>query len=153
MQDIEYALEDFHKVKEEAQPLLELHWDEIAVHKDKIKLNPDWEKVEALSKEGKLGVYTVRDNGVLVGYFAVIADTSLHYRDHIFAHNDVIFIKKEYRNRKIGFGLIDFAERDLKRKGVSLLLVNTKVHQPFDELMLGMGYDLMERLYSKYIGD
>jgi hypothetical protein len=30
-----------------------------------------------------------------------------------------------------------------------LMMINTKVHLPFDQLMIGMGFDLIERIYSK----
>jgi hypothetical protein len=51
-----------------------------------------------------------------------------------------------------GFKLIKYAESRLKEMGVSVIHINTKVHAPFDSLMDRMGYNLIERLYSKYIG-
>jgi hypothetical protein len=52
-----------------------------------------------------------------------------------------------------GYKLIKSAETYLQKSGVSLININTKVHTPFDKLMVKMGYNLIERLYSKYIGD
>jgi len=36
---------------------------------------------------------------------------------------------------------------------VSVLNINTKTHKPFDSLMEYLGFNLIERVYSKYIGD
>ena len=150
---ISYAIETYQTVQEEMRTLVGEHWEEIAVNKDKIKLNPDWESYERLSDEGYLGIYTARSNGALVGYFIVVATPNIHYKDHIFGVNDVLFLQKKYRKRLTGVKLIKFAEKDLKEKGVSVLVINTKVHTPFDKILERMKYSLVERVYSKYIGE
>jgi hypothetical protein len=40
---MEFAIENLAKVRREIEPLLEQHWQEIALNKDIIKMNPDWE--------------------------------------------------------------------------------------------------------------
>lgn len=143
-------LDTFWKDSEE---LLELHWEELANNRDKIKLNPDKERYYVMEDLGKLKVFTVRDSGDLVGYFLVVVDTGLHYKDHLFATNDVIFLHKSHRGSSVGKKLIEFAQDCLEEDGVSVLTINTKVHQPFDGLMEHMGFNLSERVYSKYIGE
>ena len=93
------------------------------------------------------------DNQELVGYFCVVATKSLHYKDHIFATCDIIYVKQDKRAGMTGYKLIEFAEQDLKKLGVSLLAINTKIHAPFDKLLNRMDYNLTERLYTKYIGE
>mgnify|MGYP000182766692 CR=1 FL=1 len=149
----EYALEDFYVVKEEVDELFYKHWEEIALNKDKIKLNPDWSFYELLYAEGLLGVYTVRKDKHLVGYFIVVAKPHPHYKDHTFAVNDIIYIDPDYRKGLVGLKLIKFVEEDLKSKGVSVLAVNTKVHKPFDAVLKRLGFENTERLYTKYIGE
>lgn len=148
-----FQIEKVRDVRKEVQPLLEMHWEQIALNKDKIKLNPDWEQAEKLCDEGRLKIFTARKDGNLVGYFAVIVGTSLHYKDHKFANCDVIYVHPEHRTGMTGYKLIKVAEDYLKKSGVSLININTKVHTPFDKLMVKMGYNLIERLYSKYIGE
>lgn len=148
-----YALEDFNIVRHEVDTLFYKHWEEIAINKDKIKLNPDWGFYEALYSQGLLGVYTVRHSGKLVGYFVVIAKSHPHYKDHLFAVNDIIYIDPDFRKGPVGLKLIKFAESDLKSKGVSVLAVNTKVHKPFDAVLERLGFTNTERLYTKFIGD
>jgi GNAT superfamily N-acetyltransferase len=150
---IKYAREDLYEVKDEAAHLLEKHWEEIALNKEKIKLNPDWNAYDAMYKSGQLGIYTARKNGKLIGYFVVVATPSLHYKDHLFAVNDIIYLDPEHRKGFVGIKLIKFAEEDLKKFGVSVFTINTKVHKPFDSLMERLGFNLIERVYSKYIGE
>ena len=150
---MKYALETLCQVRSEIEPLLEKHWEEIACNKDKIKLNPDWEQYEITEALGHLGIYTAREEGKLVGYFVVVAVPHMHYKDHIYANNDILFLSKEHRKGFVGPRLIKFAEKDLKSKGVSVFMINTKAHQPFDKLLERMGFGLQERVYSKYLGE
>ena len=144
-------MEAYSDIKNDLEEITRIHWEEVALNKDKIKLNPDWARYEALEKEGRLGIYTARCEGELVGYFWVLADYSLHYKDHMFAANDAIYLKKEFRKGLAGLKLIKYAEEDLKSRGISVLVINTKVHAPFDKLMERMKYNLIERVYTKYL--
>lgn len=153
IRDFKIQEEDFYKVKEEVDQLFYKHWEEIAVNKDKIKLNPDWSFYEGLYLAGNLGVYTIRHLENLVGYFVIIARQHPHYKDHIFASNDIVYIDPDYRKGLAGYFLIKYAEKDLKKRGVSVLVVNTKVHKPFDAVLERLGFENVERIYSKYIGD
>ena len=149
---ITYQQEFLFGVLTDIKPLLGKHWEEIALNKDKIKLNPDWEAYHNLEADNKLRIFTARDNGKLVGYFVVIVSKHIHYRDHLFAGNDIIFVDQEYRKSGLGASLINFSEKCLKDDGVSVLTINTKVHSPFDRLMDFLKFTKVERVYSKYIG-
>ena len=65
--------------------------------------------------------------------------------------HDVVFVLPEYREGMTGYKLIKYAEDYCRENNVSLLNINTKVHLPFDSLMLGMNFELIERIYSKYL--
>lgn len=149
---IKYQQEFLNTARPDAQKLLKDHWEEIALNKSKIALNPDWDAYEDLEQAGKLKVFTARTDDKMIGYFVVIVGVNLHYKDHIFAVNDILYLDKDYRKGRTGLKLIKFAETCLKEDGVSVLNINTKVHKPFDSLMEYMGFNLIERVYSKYIG-
>jgi len=138
---------------EDAKELLKLHWEEIAVNRDKIKLNPHWEAYVDLEDKGQLRIFTARENNKLIGYFVVIIGINLHYKDHVFAVNDILYLHPSWRKGLTGVKLIKFAEKCLKLEGVSVMSINTKTHRPFDSLMSYLKYDLVERVYQKYIGD
>lgn len=148
---ITYQQEFLDTVEKDIKPLIEDHWEEIALNKSTIKLNPDWEAYHNLEDNGVLKIFTARSEGTLIGYFVVLLRNHIHYKDHIFAANDVLFLKQEYRKGLTGAKLMKFAEKCLKEDGVSVLVVNTKRHKPFDGLLEWLGYSHVENVYSKYL--
>lgn len=149
---MEIKLECLSNVKDEIQPLLQKHWELVALNQGKIKLNPDWKEYARLDAAGVLRIFTARRDGQLIGYFVLLVSRSIHYQDHIFATNDVLFVLPEQRFGSTGYRLVKFVENWCAENNVSLMMVNTKVHVPFDRLMLGMSFNLIERVYSKYLG-
>tara|TARA_R110000803_G_scaffold6721_2_gene21621 strand:- start:71 stop:523 length:453 start_codon:yes stop_codon:yes gene_type:complete len=143
------AHECLASVKEEIKPLLEKHWELVALNQGAIKLNPNWEEYARLDHAGVLRIFTARDEGELVGYCVLVVNRSLHYQDHIFANNDVTFVLPDSRAGATGYHLIKYAEDYCRDNNISLLNINTKVHLPFDSLLIGMGFELIERIYSK----
>ena len=148
---ITYQQEFLVTTEKEARPLLEKHWEEIAVNKDHIKLNPDWEAYADLEASGNLKIFTARDDGALIGYFVVFVRKHIHYKDHLFAHNDILFLSEPYRKGYTGIKLIKFAEECLKADGVSVLTINTKTHRPFDGVLQRLGFNHVENIYSKFL--
>ena len=145
---MDFALEALAQVKREIDPSLKQHWEEIALNKDKISLNPDWEGYARLDAVNALRIYTVRKDSELMGYFVVIVSKSLHYRDHLFANNDVIFLAKGARRGLTGVKLIKYAIDSLSAEGITKLHINTKAHQPFDAILERLGFEEIERVYS-----
>lgn len=148
---ITYQQEFLDTVEKDIKPLIEEHWEEIALNKFSIKLNPDWEAYHNLQENGVLKIFTARSDAALIGYFVVLIRKHIHYKDHIFSANDVLFLKQEYRKGLTGAKLMKFAEKCLKEDGVSVLVVNTKRHKPFDGLLEWLGYSHVENVYSKYL--
>ncbi len=144
-----YAHESYTNIKDEIKPLLEQHYEEIALDQDVIKLNPDWDAYAKYDSIHALRCYTARnDNGDLIGYFVLMVSTSLHYKDHLFANNDVIFLRKDARKGMTGVKLIKYAVKCLQREGITRININTKTHQPFDVIVERLGFELIERVYS-----
>ena len=145
---MEFAIENLAKVRHEIEPLLEQHWQEIALNKDIIKMNPDWEAYARLDAVNSLRIYTARKDNELMGYFVVLVSKSLHYRDHLFANNDVIFLSKSARKGLTGVKLIKYAIESLAAEGITKLHINTKAHQPFDAILERLKFEAIERVYS-----
>lgn len=150
---ISYQQESLVTCKDDAAQLLKQHWEEIALNKEVIKLNPDWEAYFDLEEKGALKIFTARADGFLIGYFVVLCRNHLHYKDHFFAFNDVLYLHKDYRKGFTGAKLMKFAEKCLKEDGVSVLVVNTKRHKPFDILLSWLGYSHAENVYTKLLRD
>lgn len=149
---ITYQQESLATCKADAIPLLEKHWEEIALNKEKIKLNPDWKAYADLEDADILKIFTAREDGKkLVGYFVVFVKAHIHYKDHLFAYNDILFVDEDYRKGFTSVRLMKFAEKCLKVDGVEVMVVNTKRHKPFDSLLIWLGYKHVENLYSKVL--
>ena len=148
---MQYQQEFLDQVEKDILVLIDLHYKEIALNQSKVKLNPDWEVYRDLEDQGKLKIFTARDDTTLVGYFVVVVGVNMHYKDHTFACNDIIYLHKDYRKGFAGIKLIKFAKKCLTEDGVSVLTINTKVHQPFDKLLDRLGFNLIERVYSSYL--
>ena len=57
---IKYAVEGMSEaLLEEIDSLLKLHWEEIAMYKDKIAFKPDYDAYFAMDKAGALQIVTV----------------------------------------------------------------------------------------------
>lgn len=147
-----YHVERLADVFDEIQPMLENHWQEIALHKDSIELNVNWPAYERMDEDGRLHICTAREGDKLIGYFVNIIVPHLHYQDHLFSHNDVIYVDPEYRKGFTAWRLIKFATEQLTIAGVSVMMINIKRHKPFDQLLRRLKFTETESIYSKRLG-
>jgi hypothetical protein len=145
---MDFAHESYVNVKNEIKPLLDEHWKEIALHQDDIKLEPNWNAYSRMAEQGALRVYTARKSGQLVGYFVVFVLPSMHYMRHLFANNDILFLKKAERKGTTGIRLIKFAVEELKKEGVTLINVNVKKKQDFGPVMEHIGFEHIEDVWQ-----
>ena len=150
---IEYKEETFDQVIDEIKPLLEDHWEEIALHKDTIKLNPDYGRYESMFKSGSMRIVTARDDGKLVGYCIMLLYHHIHYKDQFMAMDDIFFIAKDYRKGLTGVKLFIKTEEIMKQYGVTKLSMNVKIHQDVGAIFERLGYKETERMFTKKIGD
>lgn len=148
---ITYQQDFFVNIRKDLEHLAFQHWEEVEAGHSDLELDPDWEAYEVLEGEGALKVFTARDDGNLVGYFLVVCQKSLHYRDSIFAYNDAVFVSPTHRRSGVGAELIKVAEKWLKEDKISVLVINTKVDKPFDQLLGGLGYTHAENIYTKLL--
>lgn len=138
--------------KKEYLHLIEAHWSEIALNKSTVPLDPDFDKYYQLEDSGVLKVFTVRDEGILVGYFSVFVFPHIHYKSTVFAQNDVIYISPDYRKGFTAIKLIKFAENCLREDGVDVLQINTKAHKDFSLILERLNFSLNDKVYGKYLG-
>jgi len=94
---VEFQTEKLEAVVDDAKELLFQHYQELTQYKSKITLKPIWEKYFDLEKNSKFFLFTARENTNLVGYSGFFLDRHIHYADTLVAVNDVLFLKKEFR--------------------------------------------------------
>jgi hypothetical protein len=135
------------------ESLIHAHWDEVALHKDQIKLDPDWEKYYALEDAGCLAVFCAYRDNVIVGYCIFILTTGLHYKNSMMALNDVVYIIPELRTGLgvVGMRMISAVEENLSRRGVDKITWHIKVEHDWSPMMVRKGYAVEERMVSKLL--
>ena len=144
---MDYQRESVAAVFEEIKPLLALHWEEIAHYQD-IPLDPDYDSYLALDKTGRIRVYTVRKEGVLIGY-SVFFLGNLHYRSTKIASQDILFVLPEYRGGGVGFRFIRYCDTQLESEGVTVVYHHVKVKHDFGRLLVHLGYEPIDTIYGR----
>lgn len=148
---VKYKEEAIDEVIEDIKPLIEKHYMEIARHQDKIALNPDYDKYVELYNKGALHIVTARVEGRLVGYTIHFLAPHLHYRDHLMAMNDILYVLPEYRGGIVAARLFKFAEVSMKQKGVTKIHIHMKTEHDFSRLLKGLGYVEIEKIYERML--
>jgi GNAT superfamily N-acetyltransferase len=146
---MEFSEETLSQCLDEARPLLVDHWENIALNKDTIPLNPLWNIYEKLEETGNLKIITARQDEKLVGYAAYVISPSLHDSSEIIADADVFWLDPNHRKGMAGMRLFKHAEKVLKSYGVTRILNKVKIHFDVGKVFERMGYDPIERVYSK----
>ena len=143
-----YQPERVSDLWEEALPLLQKHWREIAHYQD-IELKPDVETYAKLEAAGQLRCYTARDCGRLIGYVVFFVRPNPHYMESLQAVQDVLFLAAEFRKGTTGLRLIRYAEQKLKAEAVQVIYHHAKRTTRFGQLLEHLGYELVDEIYAK----
>lgn len=150
---ITYQTETMSQCVGEMSGLWDLHWQEIALDRQKVKLEPDVQTFEVLESLGQLVIVTVRDDGKLVGYHVSLVRPHLHYKSSLTAYVDMYFLHPDYRGGMAGYKMFKFVEGYLRSLGVERIYSGTKLHKDMGKLFERLGYNETERLFVKWIGD
>lgn len=153
---VTYQVEKWRDLRPDMEPILREHWLEIALGHDKVPLDIDHDKYNALCDCGALRIVTVRDDGRLIGYHVAIVGGHLHYASTCHGITDVYFILPEYRKGRVGIRMFQFVEADMRSLGVKKLFTGCKLHTAdgkSGKLFEYLGYKATETLFTKYIGD
>jgi hypothetical protein len=160
---------------DEMRPLFTKHWEEIALNRQKIKLDPNDRLYEQAEAQGVLRVYTVRDLGALVGYAVFFVKFHPHYRGVLWASSDIFWVERRLRTNRgifdrmwrkmryffkpqliratVGARFFDFIESQMRQEGVAVIHYTTKSDHPAAGRVLRyLGYAHIENGYSKFIG-
>lgn len=149
---IAFAVERFLACYEEAKPLLEMHWRELARNQDTIALEPDAFRYTQLCGSGNLLIVTARDAGELVGYVTFVIAKQLHYRSTLWAEGDIYWLRPDLRGKGHGEAMMAFAERELRERGVTVLHVRDKIaHPAAGRMWQRMGFEPIETVYERLL--
>lgn len=124
----EFGWERFHAIAHELPPLFMEHWRELALNKDIVPLDPDWDRYYALDVQGVLRILTVRLAGRLVGYIFLLAGPHMHYKSTMWGHVDMFWLDPICRQGWTGVKLFKTLIRDAKAMELVNLTLATKTH-------------------------
>lgn len=132
-----------------ARPLLAEHWEEVALNKDLMVLDPNEAAYGLLESAGVLFALGAFDGPDLVGYSATMVQQHLHYKHLRYAVNDVLFVGKQHRNGRLGVRLMRETERVAKERGAQLMLWHAKPDTALEGILPRMGYVVQDVIFSK----
>lgn len=145
-------VESFEDRLEELQPLLPMHYEELALNQDKVPLSPQYNVYIERERAGGLLFVTLRDAGELVGYFIGFIAPGLHYSTCLTCTMDIFFLRKDKRTGSAGVRLFRFVEDELRRRGVQRWFMGSKVKADASALFKRIGAEPVETYYSKWLG-
>jgi hypothetical protein len=147
-----FQRETLFDVIEEVQPLLELHYRELAKNQDRVKLNPDWERYAELERCGKFIVFTARKES-LIGYSAFFVSPHPHYRDLLLVSNDILYLDAEHRVGRTGVRLIKYCEEQIAAMydGQVCLTWHAKENTALASMLPRMTYGVQDIVFSKLL--
>jgi hypothetical protein len=148
---MKYQKEFLCDVIAEVEPLLRLHYEELTLNKDRVKLDPDWDRYAQLEHAGAFHVLTARDDGHLIGYSAFFLAPHLHYRGLTVANNDVLYLHPERRMGPTGIRLIRFSEASMKTLGADKITWHAKYSNDLKQILVRLGYADEEAIMGKML--
>ena len=144
-------VENLTETLPELKPLLPLHWEELALNKDSVPLDPIYEIYEQRDAAGQVCFVTLRDQGELIGYFVGFVNPGLHYKTCLTCIMDIFYVVQDSRGQRGGVKLFKEVEKELQRRGVGRWFVGEKLHKPCGKLFEFLGFEPVERTYSKML--
>lgn len=146
-------IENFSDVIEEAKPLLEKHWEELAVFKNKMPLDPNYEIYFAREARGETLLGTLRSDGALVGYWMNFVAPGLHYKSTLTMTMDILWVHPDHRGSLGGVRLSECIKKEAARRGVKLWYAGSKNHKAIAWFLTGLGMEKVEEYFALWIGE
>ena len=149
--DLTAQQETFGAIMQELPPLFKRHWEELALNRDTIPLDPDWQRYMAMDVGGVLKITTARCGNTLAGYIFNLVNTHLHYRSTLFANIEMFWLDPAYRGGTFAVKWFRQNDKMLRDMGVQKIVVTTKNHYMagrVGSVFRRLGYKPIETVWS-----
>jgi GNAT superfamily N-acetyltransferase len=146
-------VEPYSKCLPELMECYDLHWEELALNKDKVPLDPQYDLYEARDDAGQLLLVTLRETGRLVGYFIGFIAPGFHYKTCLTLTMDIFWTHPDVRGGFSGVKLFRLVEKEAKRRGVHRMFYGSKMHKDASRMFEYLKMEPVEIYYTKWIGD
>lgn len=136
------------------KPLFLGHWSELALFKDRMALDPQYQEYIARERAGTLVLVTVRRDGLIVAYHIVQIAPGFHYGTTLTAISDIYYVIPKQRGKGLVYPLFRAVEKELKRRGVQLWISGHKTGSPLQMpgIFGALGFEPCDTHYAKWIG-
>ena len=148
-----FQIEPWANLVRDAQPLFKIHYEELALHKDKVPLGMDFQMYQDLENRGMLLVVTVRLSLMVVGYYiAIIIKNHPHNKTAgPVSTTDMFYVSPNYRRGGAGAKLLMFAENALRSRGVTKASLSTKLKFTNQVLLEALGWEATDLVFQKIL--
>jgi GNAT superfamily N-acetyltransferase len=148
-----FQLERWDDFWRDGQEIFPIHFEELALHKDRIPLGMDDSLYRQMEAAGTLYVLTARVDWKLVGYYvAIIIPNHPHNKDAGKVSNcDMFYLLPEYRRGGNGAKLLIMAEKSLRKLGVTKASMSVKLHQNHANLLKALGWEPTDLVLQKIL--
>jgi GNAT superfamily N-acetyltransferase len=146
-------VETWSGILDEAKGLFPLHWEELALNKDKVPLSVQYGVYAEHEAAGRLLVVTLRQSGRLVGYYVGLMAPGLHYSTCLTLTMDIFWTHPDIRGAGLpGVKLFRKVEEEARRRGVHRIFHGSKLHKDASRLFQYLEMEPVEVYYTKWIG-
>lgn len=146
------SVESWKAVRPYLKPLFVGHHQEIAADQDRIPLDVDWSRYDAMDAAGKLAVVAARRDGRLCGYAIGAVDTHLHYKSTVFGFVTLYYLHPAERAGWAGIRLLRSIERALKDRGALKISAAVTGRLDTSPVFKRLGWTPEETHFVKWIG-
>lgn len=131
----------------EILPLAQKCWDEGSLAKGEhcafhgkrdVQIEPDFVLYKTISDNGRLIIFTIRDEDVLVGYAIVMVYPSPHHKKLITANGDSIYVEIAYRGHSPV--LVEKVINEVTETGAVTLNWAVSADSPMYDLLVKFGF-------------
>lgn len=149
-----FQSEPWSSAEDEIRDLVGAHWQELAMDRDKIPLDVNWDHYRECDRKSILQLTTARlTSGKLVGYWITIVSQHPHYQSTIFGLQDSYFLHPSHRHGNVGMGLMLESQKNVKAMGAKSIIGSHKEHLNIGGLFEFAGWKRVGVLYQKWVGD
>lgn len=148
-----FAVESLTQNLEALKPMFPLHWEELALDRDKVPLDPQYEIYLARDRMGEVMFIAARAAGELIAYFVGFVAPGLHYKTCLTLTMDIFWVRPDYRGKSAGIRLFKTVEAEARRRGVQRMFMGSKLHKDAGWLFRRLEYTPVETYYSKWLGE
>lgn len=147
---------------EELKPFFDPHWQELALNKDTVPLDPQYEIYLERDRAGQVLCVVLREAGRILAYFVGFVAPALHYRTCLTLQMDIFWLHPDYRDGDslqaverdmLCMQLFEAVKAEGQRRGVQRAYYGSKMHKDAAALFEALKMVEVERYYSAWWGE